>query len=64
MPTYDFVCQKCAAHTSEIRSINDRTEFAKECLTCGGKLIRVYNFALTFNGEGFYVNDKRKRSGE
>lgn len=64
MPTYDFLCAGCAARTQEVRSINDTSEFDLECFTCGGKLVRVYSFALTFNGEGFYVNDKRKKAGE
>lgn len=64
MPTYDFVCADCGDRTKEVRSINDTSEFETKCFTCGGKLVRVYSFALSFNGEGFYVNDKRKPVGE
>lgn len=64
MPSYDFICADCGDRTTETRSINDQSEFNEVCFTCNGKLIRVYSFALSFNGEGFYVNDKRKPSGE
>lgn len=61
MPTYDYKCKKCN-NTFEI--FHKMSESPKiKCPKCGSIAERIlsYNSNIIFKGEGFYVNDYKKK---
>lgn len=61
IPTYEYKCPLCKADYSEIRGILEQ-EKKTQCDNCKVDYIRVFSAPrVTFNGSGFYANDKGKR---
>lgn len=60
MPTYDFKCKKCGKIFEKYQSI---IYPSPRCIYCRGTTIRMIGAgsALIFRGEGFYINDSKKR---
>jgi putative FmdB family regulatory protein len=60
MPTYEYYCKNGHEYT-EVRSIFvDQT--VTKCYHCGEDLIqRIGNIGVTFNGSGFYRNDRKEK---
>lgn len=53
MPTYEYRCNKCMAHTVLSRKVEERDE--EVTCVCGHTSSRIYNTpAIRFNGSGFY----------
>lgn len=63
MPVYEYYCKACGEIFQENRSINE-TKRLQKCPLDGGKLLQKYGVAVTFKGDGFYANDKKKAKGE
>jgi putative FmdB family regulatory protein len=65
MPTYDYVCAKCAHELEVFQSMKDAP--LTKCPACkkAGLKRRVGGGAgLIFKGTGFYITDYKKKSGE
>ena len=61
MALYEYDCMPCGVRVVKERSIND-SDPGYACEACQSNLVRVYsNVGLTFNGNGFYSTDNRKR---
>jgi putative FmdB family regulatory protein len=61
VPKYDYRCPECKKEHTEVRSMTE-PQIKKLCEDCKVELVRVYGVAaVTFNGEGFYANDKRRK---
>lgn len=61
MPKYDYKCPTCQAEYVEIRGMNEAQK-KLQCENCKVDLIRVFGIsAVTFNGTGFYANDKKSK---
>ena len=59
MPTYEYACRDCGRHVEVVQSFRD--DPLTTCVTCGGRLRKVYGAAgIIFKGSGYYVNDSRK----
>jgi len=59
MPVYEYKCPLCQATYTESRGIT-ADEVIKQCENCKVDYIRVFNTpVVTFNGSGFYANDKK-----
>ena len=55
---YQYKCNACNTEIEIERGIRD-PEVAPICIDCHGTMNRVWSSpAITFNGAGFYVNDK------
>lgn len=64
MPTYKYDCTECVIKVTLEHGINE-TDQPRACPGCGSQLVRSYNFSgVSFNGTGFYANDKKNRNGE
>ncbi|WP_400168236.1 FmdB family zinc ribbon protein [Fidelibacter multiformis] len=61
MPTYRYQCEKCGKISEVFQKMSDPP--LKRCQECGGKLVRLLSPGAGFilKGEGFYVNDYRKK---
>lgn len=60
MPTYEYKCKNGHEHL-ETRSILE-SQKQEKCDICKSKLYQVYGkMAISFNGDGFYTTDKKKR---
>lgn len=61
MPIYDYKCPLCQAQHSETHGMNESPKQTK-CDNCKVDLIKVFGLAaVTFNGDGFYTNDKKAK---
>jgi len=62
MPTYEYVCDKCAYRFERFQSMTD--EPVKRCPKCKGKVRRVFapGAGIIFKGSGFYQTDYRSPS--
>ena len=61
MPTYKYECTECVVKVTLEHSISE-TEETRFCPGCKAVLARSYNFnGVSFNGDGFYSNDKKSR---
>lgn len=57
MPIYEYKCEECNVSQTITRGFYDTD--VPQCETCNSKLKRVYSsVGVTFNGSGFYSNDK------
>jgi putative FmdB family regulatory protein len=62
MPTYEYACKSCGAHTEAVQSFSD--DPLTVCPTCGGSLRKVFgNIGISFKGSGFYKTDSRTSAG-
>jgi putative FmdB family regulatory protein len=62
MPTYEYACKSCGAHTEAVQSFSD--DPLTVCPTCGGPLRKVFgNIGIAFKGSGFYKTDSRTSAG-
>lgn len=62
MPTYEYVCTKCAHEMEAFQSMKD--EPLKQCPACKRRTLkrRVGGGAgLIFKGTGFYITDYKKK---
>lgn len=58
MPTYEYICTKCAARLEVVRSFSDPP--LTRCPTCRGKLRKVFgSVGVVLKGSGFYRTDNR-----
>jgi putative FmdB family regulatory protein len=64
MPNYEYQCRDCGKNLTRFQSINDKP--LSECPHCGGRLVRLLTGGggVIYKGEGFYVNDYKKKSPE
>jgi len=61
MPTYKYECKPCGKSYEQVRAISD-PEKVVLCESCGQLAKRVYGVGMvSFNGSGFYSNDKKNR---
>lgn len=59
MPTYEYICRKCAHEFEAFQSIKDAP--LKRCPKCRGAVRRKIGTGagLLFKGSGFYITDYR-----
>jgi len=59
MPTYDYVCSKCAHEFELFQPISEKPK--RTCPKCKGKVKRLIGggAGLLFTGSGFYLTDYR-----
>ena len=62
MPTYEYQCTSCKIIFEVFHKITESP--AIKCSKCGEKAKRIISFNdnIVFKGEGFYVNDYKKKS--
>ena len=59
MATYEFEC--CGITQTITASIREQLP-RPVCSLCNGDMHRIYNpFGISFKGDGFYANDKKKK---
>lgn len=64
MPTYRYECPECVIKVTLEHGINETSE-VRLCPGCEAVLVRSYKFnGVSFNGSGFYTNDKNGNSSE
>ena len=64
MPTYEYVCTKCAHELEAFHSMKD--EPLKLCPACKKRALKRKvggGAGLIFKGTGFYITDYKKKSG-
>ncbi|MCD6235277.1 MAG: zinc ribbon domain-containing protein [Candidatus Neomarinimicrobiota bacterium] len=63
MPTYRYQCKKCGRVSEVFQKMSDSP--LTQCQHCGGDLVRLLSPGAGFilKGEGFYVNDYKKKPG-
>ena len=64
MPTYEYVCTKCAHELELFQSMKDAP--TKKCPSCKRATLRRKiggGAGLIFKGTGFYITDYKKSSG-
>lgn len=61
MPTYRYKCKKCGDTFEFFQKMSDPP--LKQCKKCGGILVKLLTSGAGFilKGEGFYVNDYKKK---
>lgn len=60
IPIYEYKCPVCLELYSETRGMLEK-EKKTQCDNCQVDYIRVFSAPqVTFNGSGFYANDKKK----
>ena len=63
MPTYEYVCAKCAHEMESFQSMNAAP--LKKCPACGRATLKRKiggGAGLIFKGTGFYITDYKKSS--
>jgi putative FmdB family regulatory protein len=61
MPTYEYLCKKCAHNFEIVQSFSD--DPLTKCPECKGALRKVFgNVGITFKGSGFYKTDSKGSS--
>lgn len=61
MPVYEYECPICKGKISVTRGMLD-PEQKHKCYNCWEDMIRVYDSpAVSFNGSGFYSNEKKAK---
>lgn len=59
MPTYNYKCPECLSMHEKFYSMLDKPD-RESCPECKVRMIEVYYApVVTFNGSGFYANDKK-----
>lgn len=63
MPTYEYECTRCGQVTSEFKPMSAPRR--QRCPACRGKveLLISGGLGVVFKGEGFYINDSRRKAG-
>ena len=64
MPTYEYVCQKCAHAFEQFQSMRD--EPLKKCPQCKKRALKRLvggGAGLIFKGSGFYITDYKTKKG-
>lgn len=64
MPTYEYVCTKCAHEMEAFQSMKD--EPLKVCPACKKRTLKRKvggGAGLIFKGTGFYITDYKKKTG-
>jgi len=61
MPNYEYQCKVCGKHLTKYQNMSDVP--LKICPSCGGELVRLFSGGggVIYKGEGFYVNDYKKK---
>ncbi len=63
MPTYQYVCTRCAHQLEAVQSFNEAS--LRDCTECSGSLRKVFSsVGVVFKGSGFYRNDSRDTAGK
>lgn len=63
MPIYEYKCSECGAHIEKMQKVSDAP--LKVCENCGGPLEKQLSLSgFQFKGEGWYVTDYSKKSGD
>ena len=61
MPIYEYICEKCGAHTEVIQKISDAP--LKRCKKCRGKLEKIVSrSSFQLKGSGWYQSDYSSQS--
>ncbi len=60
MPTYEYMCEKCAHRYEKFQSMSAESD--TQCPECGGPVKRLIGAGagLIFKGNGFYQTDYKK----
>lgn len=61
MPNYEYKCNDCEQHLTKFQNISE--DPLTICPVCGGTLVRLLTGGggVIYKGEGFYVNDYKKK---
>lgn len=64
MPTYEYECGQCGAHSEYFQSMSEPPK--ETCEACGGRLTKLLSAGtgLIFKGSGFYITDYKGSGGE
>ncbi len=63
MPIYEYLCEKCGAHTEVLQRITD--EPLKRCEKCRGKLEKLISkTSFQLKGSGWYQTDYSAKPAE
>lgn len=63
MPIYEYKCLDCSSHFEKMQKVSD--ESLKVCEKCGGNLEKQWSLSgFQFKGEGWYVTDYAKKTGD
>lgn len=61
MPIYEYICEKCGAHTEVIQKVSDAP--LKRCGKCRGKLEKILSrTSFQLKGGGWYMTDYSGKS--
>ena len=61
MPIYEYICEKCGAHTEVIQKVSDAP--LKRCSKCRGKLEKIFSrTSFQLKGGGWYMTDYSSKS--
>jgi putative FmdB family regulatory protein len=63
MPVYEYYCKECDSIFTEKRGMTEKTQYGF-CPIDKSPLFRKYDVSVSFNGDGFYTNDKKKGKGK
>ena len=56
MPIYEYICEKCGAHTEVLQKLSDAP--LKKCRECKGKLEKIVSrTSFQLKGSGWYKTD-------
>jgi putative FmdB family regulatory protein len=56
MPIYEYICEKCGAHTEVLQKVSDAP--LKKCRECKGKLEKIVSrTSFQLKGSGWYKTD-------
>jgi putative FmdB family regulatory protein len=61
MPNYNYKCPQCEIIIEQEHKM-DANPAIRDCPECKVSLFKMFTFGgVTFNGDGFYSNDKKSR---
>lgn len=61
MPLYEYQCETCGVRFERVQKFSDAP--LSECPECDGAVHRLIGpVGVVFKGNGFYVNDSKRRS--
>jgi putative FmdB family regulatory protein len=61
VPAYNYKCPKCENVIEQTHAMGADPEI-KDCKECKVSLVKMFTFGgVSFNGTGFYSNDKKEK---